>query len=65
VEQDHRFIKKRVKSKLWFGSFYSARRSIAGYEIMHMIHKGQIKSVPKNNPLAQKQFVNGLFKIAA
>jgi IS6 family transposase len=63
VEQDHRFIKKRVKSKLWFGSFHSARRTIAGYEIMHMIYKGQIKSVPKNNPLTQKLFVNGLFKI--
>jgi IS6 family transposase len=65
VEQDHRFIKKRVKAKLWFGSFYSAARTIVGYEIMHMIHKGQILNVPRENPIAQSQFINGLFNIAA
>ena len=65
VEQDHRFIKKRVKAKLWFGSFYTADKTIAGYEIMHMIHKGQIHNVPKANPFAQSQFINSLFKIAA
>ena len=65
VEQDHRFIKKRVKAKLWFGSFYTASRTIAGYEIMHMIHKGKIHNVPKANPVAQSQFINSLFMIAA
>ncbi len=65
VEQDHRFIKKRVKAKLWFGSFYSARKTIAGCEIMHMIHKGQIHNVSKANLLAQSQFISSLFKIAA
>jgi hypothetical protein len=30
-----------------------------------MIHKGQIRRVPKNNPMVQNRFVNGLFKIAA
>jgi IS6 family transposase len=53
VEQVHRFIKKGVKAKLWFGSFYTANKTLAGYEIMHMIHKGQIKTILKNNSLAQ------------
>jgi IS6 family transposase len=65
VEQDHRFIKKRIKAKLWFGSFCSARKTIARYEIMHMIHKGQVHKVPKDNLMAQNKFISSLFKIAA
>lgn len=42
VEQDHRFIKKLVNPGLGFQSFYTARRTILGYETMHRIRKGQI-----------------------
>lgn len=41
VEQDHRFIKKLVGPGLGFKSFYTARRTIIGYEIMNTIRKGQ------------------------
>lgn len=41
VEQDHRFIKKLVNPSLGFKSFYTARITISGYEIMNMIRKGQ------------------------
>jgi transposase-like protein len=34
VEQDHRFIKRRVNPGLGFFSFNTARRTIGGYEVM-------------------------------
>jgi len=40
VKQDHRFIKKLVNSSLELKSFYTARRTIIGYETMNMIQKG-------------------------
>lgn len=45
VEQDHRPIKRLVKPGMGFKSFNTARRTIQGYEIMHMLKKGQIKKV--------------------
>ena len=47
VEQDHRFIKRRVKPGLGFGSFNTARRTLKGYEAMNMIRKGQIEGADK------------------
>ena len=41
LEQDHRAIKRRVRASQHFRSFWAARRTIAGYEAMHMIRKGQ------------------------
>ena len=43
VEQDHRFIKRRVRPMLGFKSFASAASTIAGIEIVNMIRKGQFK----------------------
>ena len=43
VEQDHRFIKKkRIAQGLGFKEFESAKRTIAGIEIVHMIKKNQM-----------------------
>ncbi|PGP61625.1 IS6 family transposase, partial [Bacillus cereus] len=42
VEQDHRFIKKRVRSMLGFKSFKTATSILSGVEAIHMIKKGQI-----------------------
>jgi transposase, IS6 family len=42
IEQDHRFIKRRVNPRLGFGSFNTARRTIQGYEAMNIVRKGQI-----------------------
>jgi len=42
VEQDHRFIKKRIRPMLGLKSLRTAKRIIAGIEAMHMIKKGQI-----------------------
>jgi len=41
VEQDHRAIKRRVKASQHFRSFWAAWRTLAGYEAIHMLRKGQ------------------------
>jgi len=41
LEQDHRAIKRRVRASQHFRSFWGAWRTIAGYEAMHIIRKGQ------------------------
>src|SRR5689334_893086 len=47
VEQDHRFIKRRVKPGLGFYCFKTAWATLRGYEIMNIIRKEQIKGVAK------------------
>lgn len=41
VEQDHRFIKKICKPMLGFFSLVSARATLCGIELHHMLRKGQ------------------------
>jgi transposase, IS6 family len=41
LEQDHRAIKRRVRASQHFRSFWGAWRTIAGYEAIQMIRKGQ------------------------
>jgi IS6 family transposase len=41
LEQDHRAIKRRVQAKQGFRAFHAACRTLAGYEAIHMIRKGQ------------------------
>jgi transposase, IS6 family len=53
VEQDHRHIKRLVRPGLGFKSFMTASRTIAGYEIMAMVRKGQVASVPANDMRAR------------
>jgi len=43
LEQDHRAIKRRVNAKQGFREFQAARRTIQGYEAIHMIRKGQVR----------------------
>ena len=44
VEQDHRFIKKQIIRCLGFKEFESARRTLSGIEVVHMIRKEQLIS---------------------
>ncbi|MEK5246641.1 IS6 family transposase [Bacillus sp. FSL R9-9530] len=64
VEQDHRFIKKRVRSMLGLKSFRTAKSILSGIEAMHIIKKGQLilrdKSV-KN----EVKFIHQLFGMTA
>lgn len=41
IEQDHRFIKRRIRPMLGFKSFDSAASALAGIELVNMIRKGQ------------------------
>ena len=41
VEQDHRAVKRMMSPMLGVKSFWAARCTIAGLEVMHAIRKGQ------------------------
>jgi transposase-like protein len=61
VEQDHRRIKRLVRPGLGFGSMRRARRTLAGYEAMAMIRKGQAHQIGGRDMQAQAGFVAALF----
>ena len=65
LEQDHRAIKRRVNAKQGFREFHAARRTIQGYEAMHMIRKGQARWVGRKDVRRQIQFINKLFELPA
>jgi len=64
VEQDHRFIKKRIRSMLGLKSFHTATSIISGIEAMHIIKKGQLTSW-NQSVQNQVKFIHQLFGIAA
>ncbi|CAM4239739.1 DDE-type integrase/transposase/recombinase [Bacillus paramycoides] len=64
VEQDHRFIKKRVRSMLGLKSFSTATSILAGVEAMHMIKKEQI-DLQDQSVQNQKEFIHQLFGLTA
>jgi len=65
LEQDHRAIHRRVNAKQGFREFQSARRTIQGYEAVHMVRKGQVGWVAGDDLLLQIQFIDRLFDLAA
>ena len=56
VEQDHRSVKRIVRPMLGFNSFHSARVTLQGIELMHMIKKGQMIVAQGQNLSAAGQF---------
>ena len=50
VEQDHRAVKRLARPMLGFKSFRSARVTLTGIELMHMIRKGQLRTEGKLRP---------------
>ncbi len=56
VEQDHRAIKRIARPMLGFKSFRSARTTLQGIELMHMIKKGQMIAVNGQGLSAAEQF---------
>ena len=64
VEQDHRFIKKRVRSMLGLKSFRTATYILSGIEAMHMIKKKQVHQRLKTAP-NEVEFIHRLFRITA
>lgn len=53
VEQDHRAVKRIIKPMLGLKSLRSARNTLAGIEIMHMIRKGQLQNGGDLTPAQQ------------
>ncbi|PGC16773.1 IS6 family transposase, partial [Bacillus pseudomycoides] len=64
VEQDHRFIKKRIRSMLAFKCFDTATSILSGVEAMHMIKKEQL-DLRDQSVQNQKEFIHQLFGLAA
>jgi IS6 family transposase len=65
IEQDHWFIKKKVRASQCFKSFHTAERTLEGIEAVNMIRKGQVKRLARNDIQGQVKFVASLFQFAA
>jgi len=65
VEQDHRNVKRRTWLAMGYGSVPTAWRTLRGIEAMDMVRKGRARRVAKGDTLAQIEFVEKLFVIAA
>ena len=68
VEPDHRAITRRVNATQGFRdvqAVQAARRTIQGYEAMHMIRKGQARWVSGSAVRQQMQCIHHLFEVAA
>ncbi len=64
VEQDHRFIKKRVRPMLGFKSFETATSILSGVEAMHMLKKRQLR-LQVESVQNEVEFIHTLFGIAS
>jgi transposase-like protein len=64
VEQDHRNVKRLTCPGLAFGSFWTARRTLAGYNPQAMTRKGQIRNIGGCDIKAQAKFIAALFEVA-
>ena len=62
IEQDHRFIKKHVRSMLELKSFRTATYILSGIEAMHMIKKKQVHQGVKSAQ-NEVEFIHRLFRI--
>ncbi|MGJ3438022.1 IS6 family transposase [Serratia liquefaciens] len=56
IEQDHRNIKRRIRSMLGFKSFRRAQTLLAGIELLHMIRKGQYQHSQSEGLSPAEQF---------
>lgn len=65
IEQDHRFIKRKVRASQCFKRFHTAAATIEGIEAVSMIRKGQVKRLAGSDAQGQAKFVLNLFQIAA
>ena len=56
VEQDHRAVKRLTRPMLGFTSFWAARCTIAGIEVMHAMRKGQLLTTETVRQTPAEQF---------
>jgi transposase, IS6 family len=65
IEQDHRFVKKKVRASQCFKSFHTAERTLEDIEAVNMMRKGQVKRLAGGDARGQAKFVEILFGVAA
>jgi IS6 family transposase len=65
IEQDHRFIKKKVRASQCFKRFHTAERTLEGIEAVNMMRKGQVKRLAGSDARSQAKLVLNLFLVAA
>jgi transposase, IS6 family len=65
IEQDHRFIKKKVHASQCFKSFHTAERTLEGVEAINMIRKSRVRRLMGIDSQGQAKFVASLFGMAA
>ena len=65
IEQDHRFVKKKVRASQCFKRFHTAERTLEGIEAVNMIRKGQVKRLAGSDAQGQAKFVASLFGVVA
>ena len=58
-------MKKRVVASQWFRSVDGAVNTIAGYEAMNIIRKGQIRWLPRGEVIGQVRSIERTLGVAA
>ena len=58
-------MKKRVVASQWFRSVDGAVNTIAGYEAINIIRKGQIRWLPKGDVFGQMRFIERTLGLTA
>jgi putative transposase len=56
VEQEHRAVKRLTRPTLGFKSFWAARGTMAGIEVMHALRKGQLATTGTVSQTPAEQF---------
>jgi len=64
VEQDHRFVKRRTRLAMGYGSFRTAWKTLPGIEAMHRTNQGRVRWLAKNDVIGQVKFFQELFGMA-
>lgn len=65
IEQDHRFIKRRIRPTLELRRFHTAWRILRGIEMMNALRKGQARWIVKGNVVGQTQLIHRVFGLTA
>jgi hypothetical protein len=65
AEQDHHAVIRRVSPGHGVGSFPTAQRTLQGYEVTHMIRKGQLHGMGKGGILTQNWIIAQMFGLVA
>ncbi|MBD3887363.1 DDE-type integrase/transposase/recombinase [Phormidium tenue FACHB-886] len=65
IKQDHRNIKRIVRSMMEFKTFNTARRTLSGIEAMNMVGKGEVKGIKQGDSVSQAKFIESIFEVVA